>query len=41
MDLDFNLFSKGDQFKVKLTNLKFPKTITLGLWGSFRYFGEV
>ena len=28
--LTLKLFSKGDQLKVKLTNLKFPKTNHLG-----------
>ena len=30
------MFSEGDQLKVKLTDLKFPKEIT---WGSFYYLG--
>ena len=35
----FKLFSKGDQVKVKLTNLKFLTTNSLGYFSLFR--GEV
>ena len=37
VDLFFKLFSKGDQLKVKLANLKFSKkwrwTLVFSIWG--------